>query len=128
MAEFVLNSPLSIERARSKPFYLNQNIFRNTHYQTMNSMKKKYKGLMTSEISKLPTLNKIEIHYKLFPRTKRLCDVNNICSSIDKFFCDALVELGKLEDDNYLFLPRIVSEFGEIDKDNPRVEITIKEI
>jgi len=91
-------------------------------------MKKKYKELMTSEISKLPTLNKIEIHYKLFPRTKRLCDVNNICSSIDKFFCDALVELGKLADDNYLFLPRIVSEFGEIDKDNPRVEITIKEI
>lgn len=83
---------------------------------------------MTIEINSLPSLSKIEIHYKLFPRTKRLCDVNNVCSAVDKFFSDALVELGKLQDDNYLFLPRVVSEFGGVDKDNPRVEITIKEI
>jgi Holliday junction resolvase RusA-like endonuclease len=94
----------------------------------MNQMKKKYKMEMSSQIGSLPRLGIIEIHYKLFPKTKRLCDVNNICSAVDKFFSDALVELGKLQDDNYLFLPRVISEFGEVDPTNPRVEITIKEI
>ena len=91
-------------------------------------MKKKYKQLMETEIRSLPVFSKIEIHYKLFPRTKRLCDVNNVCSAVDKWFSDALVELGHLTDDNYLYLPRVISEFGGVDKDHPRVEITIKEI
>tara|TARA_R110002012_G_scaffold318308_1_gene536405 strand:+ start:41884 stop:42162 length:279 start_codon:yes stop_codon:yes gene_type:complete len=91
-------------------------------------MKKKYKELMANQINKLPTFSKIEIHYKLFPKTKRLCDINNIISITDKFFSDALVELGKLEDDSYLFIPKTVSEIGEVDNLNPRVEITIKEI
>ena len=91
-------------------------------------MKKKYKSIMTAQIEGLPSLSKIEIHYKLYPRTKRLCDVNNVCSAIDKFFSDALVELGKLDDDNYLYLPKVIAEFGGVDKDDPRVEITIKEI
>lgn len=83
---------------------------------------------MAPQISKLPCLDRVEIHYKLFPKTKRLCDINNIISVTDKWFCDALVELGKLSDDNYKFIPRTCSEFGEVDKHNPRVEITIKEI
>jgi hypothetical protein len=80
---------------------------------------------MTGQILALPKLSKISIEYKLFPRTKRLCDISNILSIHDKMFCDALVELGKLEDDNYLFIPQITYCIGEIDKINPRVEITL---
>jgi hypothetical protein len=47
---------------------------------------------------------------------------------VDKFFADALVELGKLPDDNYLHVPEINFRMGAIDSSNPRVEIFIKEI
>ena len=83
---------------------------------------------MTSQVLALPVMQEIEITYILYPKTKRLCDVSNICSVVDKFFCDVLVSLGKIEDDNYRYLPKISYEIGEVDKDNPRVKIIIKEI
>ena len=107
---------------------LNLNIYRNIHHFTNNTMKKNYKFKMMEQINKLPKLNKIEVIYTLYPKTKRLCDVSNICCIVDKFFMDALIDLGKLEDDNYLFLPKITYLFGEVDKDNPRCLIEIKEI
>ncbi|WP_289146978.1 hypothetical protein [uncultured Megamonas sp.] len=58
-------------------------------------------------------------------KTKRAYDVSNICSIHSKFFLDALVELGKLKDDNYNFLPIEVYTRGTPDKDNPRVDILL---
>lgn len=128
MAEYKLCSPLVIERPRSKNLPLNLNEYRNAHFQTLNNMKKRFKGIMEDQINELPSLGRIQIEYVLYPKTRRLCDVANILSVVDKFFSDALTELGKIEDDNYLFLPKVSYEIGEVDKDNPRVEILIKEI
>lgn len=83
---------------------------------------------MAAQILALPVLSRITITYTVFPKTKRLCDVSNVCTVHDKFFCDALVELGRLPDDNYTFIPGIKYLFGEVDKVNPRVEIMIKEL
>lgn len=92
-------------------------------------MKVKYSELMQSEIAKVPPLaDKIKITYRLFPKTKRLVDVSNVCSVVDKFFCDALVQSGCIPDDNYKYLPKVEYEFGEVDKNNPRVEIEIQEL
>tara|TARA_B110000503_G_scaffold109474_1_gene163826 strand:+ start:382 stop:615 length:234 start_codon:yes stop_codon:yes gene_type:complete len=70
----------------------------------------------------------IHIRYVLFPKTRRLCDVANVCSVTDKYFSDALVELHKIADDNYLYLPKVTYEFGSVNKDNPRVDIHITPI
>lgn len=84
---------------------------------------------MADAIETLPVFSgKVQITYTLYPKTKRLTDVSNVCSVVDKFFCDALVKMGKLEDDNYLFLPKVIYQFGEVDKDNPRVDIEIQEL
>lgn len=83
---------------------------------------------MTEQVLSLPTLERIEIEYTLYPKTKRLCDVANILSIVDKFFCDCLVELGKLEEDNYNFVPKVSYQIGEVDKLNPRAKIHIKEV
>jgi Holliday junction resolvase RusA-like endonuclease len=92
-------------------------------------MKVRYTELIHSQIESLPVYTKqIQIIFTLFPKTRRLTDVSNVCSVVDKFFCDALVKAGKIEDDNYKFLPRVIYQFGEVDKDNPRVEIEIQEI
>jgi len=91
-------------------------------------MKILYKSLMEPQIEKLPVFDRIHITYTVYPKTRRLCDVSNVCSIHDKFFCDALVELGKLSDDNYKYLPEVVYRFGSVDKDNPRVDILITPI
>lgn len=68
------------------------------------------------------------IVYTLYPKTKHLSDLDNVCSVHAKFFQDALVELKKIPDDNYNYIVSTKFLFGSIDPENPRVEIDIEEI
>jgi hypothetical protein len=54
--------------------------------------------------------------------------VANICSVVDKFFSDALVNLGYIADDNYQHVLGVQYLFGSVDSKNPRVEVTINPI
>lgn len=83
---------------------------------------------MSEQINLLPQLNKIQIRFTIYPKTRRKFDVGNIGSVTEKFFADALVELGKLPDDNYEYLSGVLYQFGEVDKNNPRIEIEIYEV
>lgn len=121
-------SPLRIVRPHAKDFILNLNDYRNTHFRTLNDMKIKYKRLVKDQIKLLPVFERIRLTYVLYPKTRRLTDISNVCSVHDKFFCDALSELGRLKDDNYLYLPEVNYRMGEVDKLNPRVDIYIEEI
>lgn len=116
------------KHGKDKSFYLNLNQYRNAHYHVLNKAKVVFKEQMTKAIQALPKLNKIEIKYTLYPASARDMDVSNTCSIVDKFFCDALVELSKLTDDNYKYLVKTSYEFGEIDRMNPRVDAEIKEL
>lgn len=121
-------APLYVMQSKTKKFYFGLNIYRNAHYQLNNKTKIAYKEAIKSQIQDLPVFEKIVLRYTLFPKTKKLCDISNILSIHDKYFCDALIELGKLPDDNYLYLPKVIYRIGNIDSINPRVEIEIKEI
>ena len=120
-------SPLTVPVGK-KIFSLNLNVYRNTHHQTLNKAKVNYKLLMASQMTSKHRFNKISISYRLYPKTHRKCDISNILCVVDKFFCDALVDSGMLDDDNYLFLPEVKFYMGEVDKNNPRVEIEVTEI
>lgn len=122
----MLTAPLKLTHGK-KGWLINLNVYRISHYRTLNATKKKYKLLMRDQIKHLPPFEKVHITYTLFPKTKRLCDVANMCTIHDKYFCDALVEFGKLPEDNYLHLPEVVYRIGKVDKDNPRIEILIEE-
>ena len=128
----IINSPLFVTIPRKtkadKKWIMNLNNYRNTHYQTLNQAKIIYKEVIKSHILPLPRLNEIEIQFTLYPRTKRLTDIGNVCSIQEKFFLDALVEFKKIEDDNYNFVQKITYNFGAVDKNNPRVEIKITPI
>lgn len=119
-----IDLPIGIKLGR-KSFSLNLNFYRNAHYQTLNKMKVEFSKVIEPELIKLPSFKSVDLTYTLYPRTKRLCDIANICSIVDKFFCDALVNLGKLPDDNYQYIKNIKYTFGEVDKDNPRVTVNI---
>jgi len=123
----VLISPLSVPQTKTKNFILNLNVYRNAHFHVLNKAKINYKAIMLEQIIKLNPINEpMCITYTLYP--KRLCDISNILTVHDKFFCDALTELNKIPDDNYKYVPKVFFEFGEVDKVNPRVEISINVI
>ena len=114
----------------TKKIWLTMNNYRNWHYQTANNAKIKFKESVALQIKSLPNLTQswgqIELKYIMFEPDRRSRDLMNYVSVIDKFFQDALVEMGKLEDDNLSFVPSISSTVGSIDKTNPRMEVVIR--
>ena len=131
----MMTLPLAVtlprKRTPDKKFILNLNNYRNTYHQTLNSAKVLYKESIQSEITKFDLgrmTSPFLFHYKLYPKTKRLTDLGNVLSIVQKFTEDALVEAGIIEDDNYKIIGRVIHDFGEVDKFKPRVELRISEL
>ena len=121
-------APLRIERPRSKDWLINLNTYRNTHYMTLNNVKVKYRALVQAQIDLLPFISRCRLKLVLFPKTRHRMDLTNMLSIQDKFICDAIVQSGKIADDDYLHIIESTYSFGEVDKVNPRAEIHIQEI
>jgi len=125
---WVIPLPLSVRQSKTKNFHLNLNVYRNTHYQTLNKVKVTFQNQVAPLLVQLPKLNQISLSYELYSPSKRLCDVANICSIVDKFFSDTLVNLEYIPDDNYEHVLGVQYLFGSVDVANPRVEVTINPI
>ena len=124
----ILYSPLKILKNKVKEWILNLNNYRNTHYRVLNTCKINYKKYMEKQIKKLPKFNQVAVIYTAYNGTKRKFDLGNVCSVHEKFFEDALVELGKIPDDNISRIPLVLYIYGGIDKDKPRVDIEVMEL
>ena len=126
----IINSPLSIPLSKNKKFILNLNNYRNMYFRTLNNSKIAYKKTMEEQIlDQIPVpLEKIAIQYKVFKGDRRRFDVGNVASIHQKYFEDAIVELGRLPDDRHENLPLSFFSFGGISTDRPRVEITIYDL
>ena len=124
----IYNSPLKVLATKLKGWILNLNQYRNTHFRTLNTVKINYKEYMRSQITTGPKYNKIACIYTVYPKDRRSFDLGNVCCIHQKFFEDALVELGKLPDDNYNYIPTVIYQFGGIDANNPRVEVEVIEL
>jgi hypothetical protein len=126
-----LKSPLKVFTPRKtmedRGFILNLNVYSATHRFTTNAAKKVYKEFMAEQIGKLPDLSKVAVRFTLYPKSRHLIDTPNVCCIHDKFFMDALVELGKLPEDNYIYYVETAYRCGGIDKADPRVDIEIYE-
>lgn len=125
---YLIKAPLRVPVSKKKWFVLNINHYRNCHFHVLNKAKIVYKELIQAQVDLLPVMDKVIIHYMLFPKDKRICDLDNVLSIVAKFTQDALVESGKLTDDNYLYVIGSTFELGSIKKNDPHVQITIKEI
>jgi Holliday junction resolvase RusA-like endonuclease len=127
-----LNLPLNVFTTKSKTkkskYILNLNNFRNAHFRKNASAKIAYKEEVENIVPKgfgYIIYTPLRFTYTLYPKTRRRTDVSNPLSIIDKFTCDALVELGIIPDDNYTVIGEVVYKFGEVDKENPRAELSI---
>ena len=124
----IYNSPLKVLATKLKGWILNLNQYRNTHFRTLNTVKINYKLAIEKQIKEGPKYNKVMCIYTVYPKDKRNFDLGNVCCIHQKFFEDALVELGKLPDDNYNYIPLVVYQFGKVDPLKPRVEVEVVEI
>jgi len=119
--QFVVNLPLSVKVSSKAKFILNINNYRNAHYHVLNKAKIEFADMIRPIIEQLPKLSTVNIHYQVYPKDNRLFDISNVCSIVDKFFCDVLQECAVIENDNYNYVKHISYSFGNVDKKNPRV-------
>ena len=118
--------PTTVPVTTRKTFSINLNIYSTTYFKTRNTAKQNYADIVKTKLAdEVRKYGEVILMYKVFPKSKRRLDISNVCSIADKFISDALVDLGILEDDSYHFVKDVIYSFGEIDKDNPRVEIRV---
>ena len=114
---------------KDKKIYLNLNVNRNLHHAINNQAKIVFKDFIMDQLILLPKFKgNIEVKYTVIKQDKRHFDLSNVACVIDKFLCDALVEAGKLVDDNTKYLKRVEYVYGGIDKNNGRCIVEIKEV
>lgn len=118
-------SPLRVFMTKAKNFILNMNQYRNTHFRLLNHTKINYKKYMERQIMKSDTFGRVVCIYTAYPKTNRKQDLGNVCSIHEKYFEDAMVEFGKLGDDNMKNIPLVIYRYGGVDPENPRVDIEV---
>lgn len=132
--EITISMPLYVDipyvkkKAKPKRYYFNLNQYRNWHHQINNKLKIMYKELAQEFLQDLVLKNKIELTFILWKKDKRRVDRANPLCIHEKFFCDALTEFGCIPDDNDEHIHATHYYTGGVDKDNPRVDIIIKEL
>ena len=129
-SKIVVSMPLFVTTGKKKitKQYINLNNYRNWHFLVSNDIKKKYKDIAWEQVRKLKILNQISLEFIIFKADNRIGDRANVLSIHEKFFCDALTELGCIQDDNDNYITQTTYRSGGVDKTNPRVEIHITEI
>lgn len=133
--EIVASMPLHIFLPRKtkedRKIHINLNQYRNWQGHMNNQIKQIYKDLvieLNPHLKDVRFKNQIELLFVMHRKDKRIVDRSNVLSIHEKFFCDALTHLGCLEDDNDKYIKRTIYETGEKDKENPRVDIFIREL
>jgi len=102
------------------------NWYRNAHHHESNSAKKKFKALIQDQLNQFDEIETpIKIKYTYYAQRNNSPDLDNFVGTVKKFFQDALVESGLIEDDNVNFIVSNSECYGGIDKLNPRVEAEI---
>ena len=120
--------PLHIETGKNKikKHSINLNQYRNWHYQVSNQIKSKYQDIASSQLKnhQFKKYKKISLDFIIYYGSKRKSDRSNFLSIHEKFFCDALVKMQVIEDDNDLFIESS-HYYSGYDKNDPRVEIFV---
>lgn len=132
MEQIKFNTPYSLTLPRKtkkdKKISINLNTYRNLHFQINNQCKRLYKELMKDQLEDRTIDTPVEITYQVFKPSRRSLDKMNVVSIASKYFLDAVTEYGCWEDDNDDNVKTEIILPTEIDRDNPRIEITIKSI
>lgn len=105
--------------------FIGANRRRQGNWSGGNAMKQRDQAIIRHYIPHGMKLKKIFIEYNYYePNAKR--DKDNIAGYFHKVFQDALVQAGCIENDGWKNI-KGWSDYFEVDKGNPRIEVVIKE-
>ena len=125
-------SPLFVtlprKTVKDKRIALNMNTYRNLHHRISNDAKKAYSEALREQLEDLSIQTPVEVTYKVYKASKRRLDKMNVISVVSKFLLDSITDYGCWEDDNDDYVKTETILPTELDRENPRVEIIIKEI
>jgi Holliday junction resolvase RusA-like endonuclease len=96
-----------------------------SHPMAYANMKKDYTALVMIHAQKLPKITKADFEITWYCKDKRK-DKDNIMTG-QKFIFDGLVKAEVMKNDGWGEVGN-VSHFFQIDKENPRVEVVIREL
>lgn len=123
-----ISAPLAIYMPRKtmkdRRIALSLNEYRNLHFRVEAQVKIAFTELMRDQLSGLK-FEHPSFTWKMYYKDKRRHDKFNFVSIISKYFLDAMVHYGCIEDDSDEFIGTDLLLQPEIDKHNPRCEITI---
>lgn len=111
-----------------KKVIINLNNYRNWQHHLNNTVKKAYAEIAQPKLEGLKFFLPISLTFTLWKATTRKIDRSNVLSIHEKYLCDAMQEYGCIVDDcdEYIYSTKYLT--GGIDRDNPRVDIEIKEV
>ena len=119
---------LTRKTVKDKRIALNMNTYRNLHHRISNDAKKAYSEALREQLRNLSIQTPVEVTYKVYKGSKRRLDKMNVISVVSKFLLDSITDYGCWEDDNDDYVKTETILPTELDRENPRVEIIIKEI
>ena len=87
----------------NKKIKLNLNVYRNLHYKVNNKAKNIFTQRLILDYPELSLIHSefVCLNYSIIPNDRQRFDIMNIVSIVDKFFLDALVNIGCIPDDDY---------------------------
>lgn len=109
--------------------FIGANRVRKGNWSKANDMKQRDQAKIIPYITKTikkPLTTPICINYVFYEKSTRR-DLDNVSSYFIKVFQDALVKSGRLPDDGWKYIKSFGVAF-DVDKGNPRIEITISEV
>lgn len=105
---------------------MNEVIAKSKNFGNYNKIKQKYTQLVVEQSKGLPAIESADFLFEWYCENKRK-DPDNIAGGGTKAILDGLVEAGVLPNDGWKQVKRIDHRF-HIDKENPRIEVTIFEV
>ena len=98
-----------------------------SHYMAYANQKKDYTALTMMQVEDMEKVtNPVDIKFTWYRKDRR-SDPDNISGGGAKMVLDGLVKAGKLNNDGWREVNSL-SHYFEVDRDNPRVEVEIREI
>lgn len=97
-----------------------------SHYGAYAKLKKDYTALVMIHAKGLPEVKKADFEITWYCKNKRK-DPDNVAGGGTKILLDGLIKAGIIPNDGWNEVNSITHDF-KVDKDNPRIEVEIREI
>jgi len=111
---------------KDKLYTININQYRNWHHSVESKVKKQFTIDLEDQLKGVVFDGVVDITYQVFKPTNRRLDKMNVVSITSKYTLDAITHYECWEDDNDEVIRFETILPTQLDRENPRVEVTIK--